>query len=186
MDVKINGSSVESFVYNGKHYYRVFVNSTTDLNKKVSNVPMGAATVNITWGYEKKASGSGCDNDKYYYPKNPVVTVTCDAPDLEDYKLELFYDLDGSDCFTPSQANFTLTDSITTGKSYSVTIPGTKTWSNGDSSSKYAYENVYIKVYLIDKYSDGFGVAQIGMVNLSCTEPSSTTTASNTAYMQGQ
>lgn len=177
-------SVINKFIYNGKYYYRVFVNGTSAVNK-VENVPMGMVTVTVNWGYESVESGTGCDKDLYYYPKNPVVTVSCSAPDLSGYKLELYYSVDGTDCFTPSYSNYTLTDSIITDKVYSVTIPGTKTWSNGDSAAKYAYENVYIKVYLIDPNSDGFGVADVGLAEMRCTQEYTSFKAGRTAFMQG-
>lgn len=182
----MNGDNVVGeFIYNGKRYYRVFVNGT-NASAKVDNVPMGMVTITVKWGYESRDTGSGCDRDLYYYPKNPIVTVTCSAPDLKGYKLELLYDVDGTDCFTPSYSNYTLTDSIITDKVYSVTIPGTKTWSNGDSAERYAYENVYIKVYLIDPNSDGFGVSNIGSINMRCYDEDISYTIGRTAYMQGQ
>ena len=111
---------------------------------------LGTIALTYTWGYEDVQTGAGCDSDQYYYPKNPVVTIKVNGEDLEDYKLQLAYSSHGSDCFEETEGIYTLTSSVTSGTTYSTTILGTKSWSNGDSADNYAYANVSLQARLED------------------------------------
>lgn len=161
MSIKINNTIVNSVLYDGKRYYQIYLNGT----RVSSGLPMGTVTLTLEWGYEDTERGAGCDNDQYYYPKNPVVTVQVDGVDLEDYKLQLsFYNIQ-SDCFQSTQTDNTLINSITSGETYSVTLQGAKSWSNGDSASAYAYMDAYLTVRITDNKTGVGGTATWGSVS---------------------